>query len=67
MKLRYTCREVTRLVLLRPERPWSPLERVVIQLHWWACRGCTRFRAQNALLGEATARWRRYRDGSDGS
>lgn len=65
MKLRLTCREVTRLVLAKPERPWTWLERLVLQMHWWACEGCTRFRRQADLLGQASGRWRQYRDGSD--
>lgn len=69
MILRRTCQEVTRLVLLSEERPPSLLERASLHLHWLACGGCRRFRAQAALMRSAAGAWRRYRDdlgGGDG-
>ncbi len=62
MKLRRTCKEVTRLVLQGHDRPFTLAERVSLRLHWWACEGCTRFRRQSELMQQAAARWRAYRD-----
>ena len=62
IKLRRSCREVTRLVLAQPEQPLGLLDRVVLQLHWLACNNCRRFRDQTRQLGPAMDRWRRYRD-----
>ncbi len=62
MKLRLTCKEVTRLVLQGHDRPFTLAERAVLRLHWWACEGCVRFRRQSELMRQATTRWRAYRE-----
>lgn len=62
MKLRRTCRDVTRLVLESQDRPLKPLESVSLRLHWLACDGCRRFRDQQRVMQAALARWRRDLD-----
>jgi len=66
MKLRRTCRDVTRLVLESQDRPLRPLESVSLRLHWMICDGCRRFRSQQQLMRVALDRWRSYRDGGNG-
>lgn len=63
MKIRRTCRDVTRLVLESQDRPLRPLESLSLRLHWLACGGCRRFRSQQQLMRVALDRWRGYRDG----
>ena len=58
MKLRRTCRDVTRLLLESQDRPLQPLEAVSLRLHWLACAGCRRFRDQQRVMRAALARWR---------
>jgi len=62
MKLRRTCQEVTRLVLLWPEQAPSLTARLSMRLHWLACSNCARFRDQSRQLRGALDRWRRYRE-----
>jgi hypothetical protein len=62
MKIRRNCREVTRLVLESEERPLGVMEKVSLQLHWRACRACSRFRDQARTMRMALDRWRVYRD-----
>jgi hypothetical protein len=62
MKLRLSCREVTRIVLEGELRRLAPWERLALRFHWLACEGCVRFRRQNATLRLALDRWRAYRD-----
>jgi hypothetical protein len=62
MKIRRTCRDVTRLVLESQDRPLRPIEQLSLRLHWLACSGCRRFRAQSTLMRHALDRWRAYRD-----
>jgi hypothetical protein len=64
MKIRRTCREVTRLVLEGEDRAWTPMERLSLRLHWLACGGCRQFRRQAGTLRVAVDHWRRYRDES---
>ncbi|GIK88009.1 MAG: zf-HC2 domain-containing protein [Burkholderiales bacterium] len=54
-----SCREATELVSQLRERPLSPLERVKLRLHLAACKACSRFERQLALLDEAMRRYRR--------
>jgi hypothetical protein len=62
MKLRRTCKEVTRLVLQAQDRELGPVERLSLHLHWRVCERCVKFRAQAELMRTAMGRWRRYRD-----
>lgn len=63
IKIRRTCRDVTRLVLESQDRPLRPMESLSLRLHWLACGGCRRFRDQQQLMRVALDRWRSYRDG----
>jgi hypothetical protein len=63
MKLRRTCRDVTRLVLESQDRPLRPMESLSLRLHGLACDGCRRFRSQQQLMRVALDRWRGYRNG----
>lgn len=62
MKLRRSCREVTRLVLQAEDRPLTLVERAALQFHWMACTNCARFKGQADLMRAAVDRWRQYRD-----
>ena len=64
MKIRRSCRDVTRLVLESQDRPLGGLEQLSLRLHWLACYGCRRFRNQQQLLRQALDRWKR--DGDTG-
>jgi hypothetical protein len=63
MKIRRTCRDVTRLVLESQDRPLRPMESLSLRLHWLACGGCRRFRDQQQLMRVALNRWRSDREG----
>lgn len=62
MKIRRTCKEVTRLVLEAEERPLGVVEKLSLQIHWRACTACSRFRDQARTMRMALDRWRSYRD-----
>jgi predicted anti-sigma-YlaC factor YlaD len=64
MKIRRTCRDVTRLVLEGEDRRLPLADRLVVRLHLTACDGCTRFVSQVGLMRGAMQRWRAY--GEDG-
>ena len=61
-KIRRTCRDVTRLVLERQDRPLAVMEAVSMRLHWWACPSCRRFLSQQQLMQQALQRWRQDQD-----
>lgn len=63
MFLRRTCREMSRLILSRTERPPTLLERLAMRLHLAACGNCARFDQQARLMAQAVGAWRRYADG----
>ena len=63
MKLRYTCREATRLLLQSQDRPLRPLQQGALQLHWLACQRCRHFKQQHGLMRKALDRWQAYRSG----
>jgi hypothetical protein len=62
------CREVTRLVLERENRPLTLVERFAVRLHLGICMMCTRFSGQVRLMDRAMAQWKHdaERDGADG-
>ena len=62
MKIRRTCRDVTRLVLESQDRPLRPMESLSLRLHWLACGGCRHFRSQQQLMRVALNRWRSDRE-----
>lgn len=63
MKIRRSCRDVTRLVLESQDRPLRPMETLSLRLHWLICDGCRRFRDQQKLMRVALDRWRRHGQG----
>jgi hypothetical protein len=60
MFFRRSCREVTRLITLREERPWAWRERIAVRLHMQICKACPRFEKQMAFMKQAMGRWRSY-------
>ena len=54
------CREVTRLVLERENRPLTLVERFAVRFHLRICLMCTRFTGQVQLMNSAMAQWKRY-------
>jgi len=54
------CREVTRLVLERENRPLTLVERIAVRFHLSICLMCTRFTGQLRLMNSAMAQWKRY-------
>jgi hypothetical protein len=54
------CREVTRLVLARENRPLTLVERFAVRFHLSICLMCTRFTGQVKLMNRAMAQWKRY-------
>ena len=61
------CREVTRLVLERENRPLTVTERVAVRFHLGICLMCSRFTGQVQLMNRAMAQWKNYaeHDGPD--
>jgi hypothetical protein len=53
-----SCREASRLLSQREERPLALAERIKLALHLRACNACTRFARQLALIRDALARYR---------
>lgn len=62
MKPWLTCRQATRLTLLRQDRPLSWIERLQRRAHLAICEACTRFSKQQDLIRDAMGPWRAYRD-----
>ncbi len=62
MKIRRSCKDVTRLVLESQDRPLKAMESVSLHLHWLACNSCRRFNDQQRLMRVALDRWKLYRD-----
>jgi hypothetical protein len=58
--IKLTCREATRLLLERENRPLGASERLRLRLHLSVCEMCTRFTGQVRLMNRAMERWRRY-------
>ena len=61
-----TCRDVTRLLLERQNRPLGRLERVAVWLHLGICDMCTRFYGQLDLMNHAMTRWKAYSEHDEG-
>ena len=55
------CREVTRLVLERENRPLTLVERFAVRFHLGICLMCTRFTGQVRLMNRAMAQWKQLR------
>ena len=65
MKLKRTCREVTRLVLEGEVRQLSLGERVEVRLHMWICAACPRFQRQVVFMRQAMGAWKGYAEGDE--
>ncbi len=59
------CREVTRLVLERENRPLTLVERIAVRFHLRICLMCTRFTGQVRLMNRAMAQWQAYAEHDD--
>jgi hypothetical protein len=53
-----SCREATRLLSLREEKPLPASARIKLALHLSVCIACSRFARQLAFVREAIARYR---------
>ena len=53
-----SCREASRLLSRREERPLATVERIKLALHLRLCAACTRFARQLVFLRRALARYR---------
>ena len=62
MALKLSCREATRLLLEREQRPLGPVETLTLKAHLAVCTACTRFDGQVRFMREAMRQWRGYRD-----
>jgi hypothetical protein len=63
MKIKLTCRDVTRLVLEGEERTLAFGERIGVRLHLFICRACPSFVRQVRFMRSAMGRWKRYAEG----
>lgn len=63
MKLRRSCRDVTRLVLQGEDRTLSAGERLLVRFHMLICKACPRFQRQVVFMRQAMGRWRAYGSG----
>jgi hypothetical protein len=59
------CREVTRLVLERENRPLTLVERIAVRFHLRICLMCTRFTGQVQLMNRAMAQWKHYAENDE--
>jgi len=64
--LHRNCREVTRLLLERENRPLTLVERIAVRFHLRICLMCTRFTGQVQLMNRAMAQWKRYAEHGEG-
>jgi hypothetical protein len=53
-----SCKEATRLLSQRQDRPLTAGERIRLGLHLAVCSACTRFARQLAFMRRALARYR---------
>jgi hypothetical protein len=53
-----SCREASRLISLRQDRPLDWRERIKLRAHLFLCDVCTRFDRQVAFMREAMRRYR---------
>jgi hypothetical protein len=65
MKLKRTCRDVTRLVLEGEERSLSLSERLQVRLHMWICAACPRFERQVRFMRRAMGAWKGYAESDE--
>ena len=67
MKLRRSCRDVTRLVLEGQDRKLPLGERLGVRVHMLYCKACPAFERQARFMRQAMQRWRAYAEHDDGS
>jgi hypothetical protein len=65
MKIRQTCRDVTRLVLQGQDRTLPLGDRIAVRLHMWYCKACPNFERQVGTMRSAMQRWRAYSENDD--
>ncbi|HSU43143.1 MAG TPA: zf-HC2 domain-containing protein [Casimicrobiaceae bacterium] len=53
-----SCREASRLLSRREERPLTGVERIKLALHLRLCSACTRFARQLVFIRRAMVRYR---------
>jgi hypothetical protein len=63
--LKPNCREVTRLLIERQDRPLTALERIRVRLHLGICEMCTRFGGQLGVMNRALSAWKAYRESGE--
>lgn len=66
MKIKLSCREVTRLVLAGEDRRLAPGERLRMHLHLLVCKACPRFLRQVQFMRSAIGRWKQYSESEPG-
>lgn len=54
--MKLSCREASRLISLRMDRPLSPLEQARLAVHLWLCNNCRNFSDQLVQLRLAARR-----------
>lgn len=57
-----SCRQVSRLISDREERPLGPIDRVALRLHLKVCDTCTRYEQQVKFMRRAMGSWKNYAD-----
>jgi len=55
-----SCRQASRLISDREERPLGWRDRIALRLHLKACLTCVRYEQQVRFMGRAMGRWRTY-------
>ncbi len=57
-----SCRQVSRLISDREERPLGWFDRTVLRLHLNVCDTCVRYEKQVKFMSRAMGRWKQYAD-----
>ena len=57
-----TCGEVAALISAREARALSTQERVVVRVHAFICRRCTRWEQQVKFMRQGISAWKNYKD-----
>ena len=56
--MKFSCKDITHLLLDAEERPLGAGERLSVRLHLSVCAACTAFTGQLRLMREALQRWK---------
>ena len=51
--MKLSCRQASRLISLRMDRPLTPWEQTKLAIHLWLCGNCKNFSEQLGLLRQA--------------